>query len=146
PLYVTSVLAHNGETTPGTPVWVDGGLGVHARVGWEFPSGFTLEVQGGLAVNVVPDADHEASNAFTRAELGLAARYMFFNDTAFVPFVEVGGALPWFFFEWLNQRDEIVSAGNRENLTGAIKGEIGAQIELAPYFGIELGCAVDYTF
>src|SRR5690606_32342763 len=96
PVYVTRVLAPNrGILTAPTPIGVDGGLGIQARAGWEFPSGFTLEVQGGLAVNAVPDADLDMSNAFTRAELGLAARYMFFNDTAFVPFVEVGGALRW---------------------------------------------------
>lgn len=146
PVYVTSVTAQNGVGSSGTPIGVDGGLGVQARIGWEFPSGFTLEVQGGLAVNAVPDADFEMSNAFTRGEIGLAARYMFFNDTAFVPFVEVGGALRWFFFDWRNPDNDVVTAGERENLTGALKGAVGAQIELSPYFGIELGCAVDYTF
>lgn len=147
PVYVTSVLAQNGEGVDGTAVGVDGGLGIHARIGWEFPSGFTLEVQGGLAVNAVPDADYEMSNAFTRGEVGLAARYMFFNDTAFVPFVEVGGALRWFFFDWRPSRTaDPQTAGEHENLTGAVKGAIGAQIELSPYFGLELGCAVDYTF
>jgi hypothetical protein len=142
PVYVTSVQAE------GTPLRVDAGLGIQARIGWEFPSGFTIEVQGGLAVNAVPEADLEMSNAFTRGEVGVAARYMFFNDTAFVPFIEVGGALRWFFFDWRTGPGEegVQTAGERENLTGAVKGAVGAQIELSPYFGIELGCAVDYTF
>ena len=145
PVYVTRVIAQNEAMMDGTPIGVDGGLGVQARIGWEFPSGFTLEVQGGLAVNAVPDADFEMSNAFTRGEIGLAARYMFFNDTAFVPFIQIGGTVRWFFFDWRNPDNDVVTAGERENLTGAIKGAVGAQIELSPYFGIELGCAVDLS-
>lgn len=142
PVYVMPVLAPDE-----TPVGVDAGLGVRARIGWEFPSGFTLEVQGGFAANAIPNATLEMSNVFTRAEVGGAARYMFFNETAFVPFIEVGGAFRWFFFDWMPAGGRRVnSSGDGESLTGAVTGAVGAQIELSPFFGIELGCAVDYTF
>lgn len=145
PVYVTRVGATGTSPRP-TPLTVDGGLGLQARVGWEFPSGFTLELQGGFAVNALPEADLEMSNVFTRVDVGAAARYMFFNDTAFVPFVELGAGLRWHFFDWRDASGQLRTAGEQENMTLALKGAVGAQIELTPYFGIEVGCAVDYGF
>ncbi len=140
PVYVTTV-----QPAAGRPIDVSAGAGLLGRIGWEFPSGFTLEVFGGFAANGVgrPPGFDDMSSAFTRAEVGGGLRYMFFNDTAFVPFVQIGASLRWFWFDY-------VDAANRVNnvdaeLTGAVSGAVGFQIELSPYFGIEAGCAVDYT-
>src|SRR5690606_20315350 len=121
PVYVTRVGATGTSPRP-TPLTVAGGLGLQARRGREFPSGFT------------------------RVDVGAAARYMFFNDTAFVPFVELGAGLRWHFFDWRDASGQLRTAGEQENMTLALKGAVGAQIELTPYFGIEVGCAVDYGF
>jgi hypothetical protein len=139
PVYLTTV-----ESPEGYELRQGGGFGLHARIGWEFPLGFTIEVAGGIAGNGVDTAMLDTSNVFMRADAGLGVRWMIFNDTAFVPFVQVGGGLRWFFFDWL-LADETERAVSGE-LTGAIHGAVGAQIELSPYFGIEFGLAVDYTF
>jgi hypothetical protein len=140
PVYLTDVRNTSGEDTR-----PDGGIGIWGRIGWEFPSGFTIELLGGIAANGVDTRGIvDADNAFTRADFGAGARYMFFNDTAFVPFIQLGGSLRWFFFDWLTN-DETGRKVDGQ-LTGAIHGAVGAQIELSPYFGIELGVAVDYTF
>lgn len=141
PVYLTSVQPRNGR-----PLQPSGGAGLLARIGWELPSGLTLEVAGGFAMNGLdrPAGFDELGSVFTRAEVGGGARYMFFNDTAFVPFVGIGGSLRWFWFDYLDAGGR-VSAVNEE-LTGAIQGAVGAQVELSPYFGIEAGVAVDYTF
>lgn len=142
PVYLTTVAPPAG----GAPLDVSGGLGLHGRVGWEFPSGFTVEVFGGFAANGVwrPDAfADEMSSAFTRVEVGAGLRYMFINDTAFVPFVQVGASFRWFWFDYVDAANDVQAID--AELTGAVHGAVGFQIELSPYFGIELGCAVDYT-
>jgi hypothetical protein len=144
PVYLSTVTPTNGRT-----VFPTGGAGLLARIGWEFPSGLTLELQGGFAVNAVdrPAGFTDMSSVLTRAEFGGGARYMFFNDTAFVPFVQVSGAFRWFWFDYVNEAGAVTAAAaTSDTLTGAVGGALGAQIELSPYFGIEAGVAVDYTF
>lgn len=141
PVYLSTVVPSNGSR-----IDTSAGLGLLARVGWEFPSGLTLEVQGGFAVNAVdrPNGFDEMSSLFTRAEVGGGARYMFFNDTAFVPFIQAGGSFRWFWFDYVDGAGNVQTV--RSDMTGAVHGALGAQIELSPYFGIEAGVAVDYTF
>lgn len=139
PIYLTDVRNAAGEDT-----YPEGGFGLWGRIGWEFPLGFTLEVLGGVAANGVDTLGTDADPAFMRADIGLGARYMIFNDTAFVPFVQIGGTLRFFFFDW--QTSDPSTRQVDGELTGALHGAIGAQIELSPYFGIEAGLAVDYTF
>jgi hypothetical protein len=143
PLYLSTVAPSDGRT-----IFPSGGAGLLARIGWEFPSGLTLEVHGGFAVNGVdrPAGFTDMSSVITRAEVGGGARYMFFNDTAFVPFVQVSGALRWFWFDYVDARGTSVGSQDSSSPTGALGGALGAQIELSPYFGIEAGIAVDYTF
>jgi hypothetical protein len=136
PVYLTEVRGNPGEWLAPGP-----GMGLHGRVGWEFPSGFTLEVLGGFGVNGVDTRGGATGNVLTRAEVGAGLRYMFFNDTALVPFLQAGGSLRWFFFDWPSTGRQIDGV-----LTAAVHGAAGLQIELSPYFGIEAGLAVDYTF
>ena len=138
PVYLTE-MRHAGATET---LNVGPGAGVHARIGWEFPSGFTLEVYGGIGVNGIDTegAPEEIGDTLTRADVGLGARYMIFNQTAFVPFVQIGIGLRWFFFDWPSGVEESGAA------TLPIHAVVGAQIELSPFFGIELGMAVDYMF
>lgn len=140
PIYVSTV-----EPARGRPLDVSAGLGVLGRIGWEFPSGFTLEVFGGLAANGVtrPPGRDDLSDALLRAELGGGLRYMFFNDTALVPFVQVGASFRWFWFDYLDPANMPRSV--HAEITGALHGAVGFQIELTPFFGIEAGCAVDYA-
>lgn len=121
------------------------GAGLLARIGWEFPAGFTIELFGGFAVNGFDTGGDTTSNLLSRAEVGLGARYMLFNDTAIVPFIGIGASVRWFDLDWPNTLD------TREpeiewTATGVLHGAVGMQIELSPYFGVELGLAVEYSF
>lgn len=140
PVYVTAMKrpahAPRRASMPSGP-----GAGVRARIGWEFPSGLTVELLGGLAFNAldsvvgeVPDRSH----VLGQADVGLGARYMFFNETAFVPFVQIGVGGRWFWFQWPTG-EEVETGG-----TIALSGAVGFQIELSPFFGLEAGCLVDY--
>ena len=74
------------------------GAGLHGRVGWEFPSGFTVELYGGFAFNaldVVPGEVADRGHVLSQADLGIGLRYMFFNETAVVPFVQLGAGGRW---------------------------------------------------
>ncbi len=141
PVYLSSVTP-SGATRADAPVPVGGGFGLLARIGWEFPSGITLEVLGGFAANGVDTRGNAMSDVLMRADVGAGLRYMFFNETAFVPFVQLGGTVRWHFFDF-------VRAGNVEHASGdptfAVHGAVGFQIELSPFFGIEAGCLVEWT-
>lgn len=119
------------------------GAGLHGRIGWEFPSGLTLELYGGFAFNAVdavPREPPDRSHVLSQADVGLGLRYMVFNETAVVPFVQVGAGGRWFWFHWPNG-DPVVAQG-----AFALTGAVGLQIELSPFFGLEAGALVDYTF
>ncbi len=119
------------------------GAGLHGRIGWEFPSGFTIEIYGGFALKAVDFVAGEApdrGHVLSQASVGAGLRYMFFNETAVVPFVQVGAGGRWFWFQWTD--GEPVDAQGTIARTGAV----GLQIELSPFFGIEAGALVDYTF
>ncbi len=135
PIYVTTVRrADEVVLSPNV------GFGILARLGWELPAGFSVELVGGFAMNGVDTMGRTTSSVLTRTELGGALRYLIFNDSPVVPFVQAGGMLRWFFFQW----SDGIPAEAR--LTGALVGAFGAQFEVAPYFAIEAGVAVEYTF
>lgn len=139
PVYLSSV-----TPAAGRDVRVGAGVGLLARIGWEFPSGFTVEAFGGLAANGVDTLEHDdMSNVLMRAEIGAGFRYMFFNETAFVPFVQLGASLRWHWFDYLDFANSVQAANG--DPTAALHAAVGFQIELTPYFGIEAGCMVDYT-
>ncbi len=141
PIYVSPV-------TPGgagaQPVGVGAGAGVLGRVGWEFPSGFTVDLLGGIAANGVNTQGHMMmSNVLTRVDVGLAGRYMFFNETAFVPFLQLGATIRWHFFDYIDSANTVQHGTSQ--LTLALQGGVGFQIELSPFFGIEAGCLVEWA-
>jgi hypothetical protein len=80
-----------------------------------------------------------------RFDLGAGARYLFFNETAIVPFVGLGVALHW----WKLTMPPPPPGGMRDKvsmeLTLGFNGVAGAQIELARWVGIEIGAAFDFT-
>ncbi|GAB5542479.1 MAG: hypothetical protein RLO52_13425 [Sandaracinaceae bacterium] len=138
PIYVTDIRRGVGGSEI---LGAGGGIGVQGRIGWEFPMGFTLEAIGGLAANGVDTLGMDDRSAvLLRFDVGLGARYMIFNATAFVPFIQVQAGLRFYNFEWT------VGGGETDGeLTLPLGGAIGAQIELTPFFGLEFGCAVDYS-
>ncbi|HJL18474.1 MAG TPA: hypothetical protein RMH99_22610 [Sandaracinaceae bacterium LLY-WYZ-13_1] len=140
PIYLLDV-TRAGARDPAAYLAVGGGAGVLGRVGWEFPDGFTLEVFGGFAANGIDTRGTDASNILLRTELGAGGRYMFFNETAVVPFVQVGAGIRWWWFDWTDVAVEMSAEP-----TFAIHGAVGVQIELSPYFGIEGGATIDYAF
>lgn len=147
PIYVTDVRRGDMGATGAVPderLGVGGGFGVQGRIGWEFPSGFTVELIGGLAGNGVDTFGADTSQAFLRFDIGVGARYMIFNATAFVPFVQLQAGLRFFNFEWPGVTGR-TSAETDGELTVPVGGALGAQIELTPFFGLEFGCAVDYA-
>lgn len=120
-----------------------GGLGVRARIGWEFPSGLTAELYGGLAVNGIDtEGMSDRRSTLITGDFGVGARYMFFNETAFVPFLQLGLGLRYYDIEWPSGAEE----DGDPSLTLPVHVAVGGQIELSPYFGIELGVMADYAF
>lgn len=140
PIYVMDMERGGGTREP---LGTSGGGGVRGRIGWEFPSGLSVEVVGGIAFNYVPERPSEVadrSHVLTQGDILVGGRYAFYNETAFVPFIGLGGGLKLFYFSWPD--------GDVEDPAAAftIEATVGAQIELSPFFGIELGANVAYTF
>ena len=78
--------------------------------------------------------------ALTQGELGVGLRYNLYTGTPIVPFARLGGGTRFLFFTWgSDDRAEGVVAA-------ALTGALGMQIAVAPFFGVELGALVDYTF
>ncbi len=140
PIYVTPIQRGGGSRDL---LGMNAGGGVRARIGWEFPSGLSIEVYGGLAFNGVSEVlgeDPMRSHVLTQGNLNLGLRYSFFNETAFVPFIQAAGGARFLYFTWPNGDEE-------SPVTAAVaSAAVGAQIELSPFFGIELGALVDYVF
>lgn len=146
PVYLTS-MTNPDDSAPRIPMRNGPGAGVRLRIGWEFPSGLTFELFGGLAFNALdPEFDEVAdrSHVLAQAEFGGGARYNFFNATAFVPFVQIGLAGRWFWFDWPGMAPDTVETVEAKG-TVAFNVAVGFQIELTPYFGLEAGCLFDYT-
>ncbi|MCA9609425.1 MAG: hypothetical protein KC619_27680 [Myxococcales bacterium] len=119
------------------------GAGLHVRLGYELPEGFLVELYGGFAFNeiaAVPMESPTRSHALTQGELGVGLRYNLYTGTPIVPFAQLGGGTRFFFFSWGSDdhRAEVFAV--------ALTGALGMQIALAPFFGVELGALVDYTF
>lgn len=146
PVYLTDVTrAGRDGFDPADRLRVGPGAGVYGRIGWEFPSGLTLEIFGGFGANGVDTQGlTDVSNVFMRVDVGGGFRYLFFNESALVPFIGIGAQGSWFKFDWSNPD----MSGREVGLSGTLglHAVLGLQIELSPYFGIEGGCAVDYMF
>lgn len=70
------------------------GFGIHGRIGWELPSGFSVEMNLGFLYMVAQDpaaADYAEDVAGIGSLYGgVGARYGFLNPSAIVPFVGAG--------------------------------------------------------
>lgn len=120
-----------------------GGAGLQVRVGYELPEGFLLELYGGFAANEIaaaPMEDPTRSHVLMRGDVALGVRYNLYTDTPIVPFARLGGGMRMLFFTWGSDVDKTSVFAPFLGLT------VGMQIALAPFFGVELGAIVDYTF
>jgi hypothetical protein len=102
------------------------GIGVQGRIGWEFGSGFTAELQGGLSYNGLIGLNYGLTNLW----IGVGARYSFLNDSPFVPFV--GGGISLNFWG-------LTSYGNNDALAFGFNLLGGAAYEVSADFAIEAG-------
>ncbi len=119
------------------------GAGLHVRLGYELPEGFLVELYGGFAFTEIAGVPMESptrSHVLTQGEVGIGLRYNLYTGTPFVPFAQLGGGTRFLFFTWGSDdhRAEVFAA--------AITFALGMQLALAPFFGVELGALVDYTF
>jgi hypothetical protein len=140
PVYTTAM-----TPTSAQPLRPSAGAGLSAHVGWELPLGFTVELHGGFAVNAVdrPAGLDAMRSTITRAEGGVRARYVVDLDAPVRPFVALGGTLRGYFFDYVDTEESLRAADGE--LAGAIDATLGTLLELAPYFAIEAGLALDYT-
>ncbi|MFK7991012.1 MAG: hypothetical protein AB8I08_33640 [Sandaracinaceae bacterium] len=113
------------------------GVGLGLRGGWEFPVGLALELFLEFAAHYV-DNDAPASNAMVQAGVGGSARFLFFNPSAIVPFVQLSLAGRAIGFDWAIGPD-VTSA---EGATFDIGGGVGVQIEMSSELGVEFGVNV----
>lgn len=140
PIHATPVERGGGSREPLGP---GAGVGVQVRVGYELPDGFQLELYGGFAFNEiasVPMEDPMRSHVLTHGDVGFGLRYNLLTGTPFIPFARLGAGTRLMFFTWGSdgQAEEFVTA--------ALDGALGLQIEVAPFFGVEVGALVEYAF
>ena len=129
------------------------GIGIQGRVGWEFPGGFTTEMNLGVMVNVsdaqfVFDGRDAYDYSITNLWVGAGARYAFYNISAFVPLVGAGIALNI----WNNAitYDDFDGSHTESIGDGAVSlgfnALVGLAIELSSDLAIEAGLQANYTF
>lgn len=143
PIVLTDVRRAGGGVT--APVLNPAG-GLNVRAGVELPAGFVVELQGGFAFHYVDhpcpaSASECLRRSMSRVHFGAALRYHFFNDSSFVPFLEAGGGLRMITVEFADGGEQ-PSPGFSVGVTAGG----GVQLELAPYFDLELGVLFDYVF
>ncbi len=131
PIYATPLRRDDGQELP---VLFPGAV-AGVRGGWELPVGLALELylEGGLHGVDNPGVDPRV--VMLQLGVGGSARFLFFNPTAFVPFVQASLGVRLMGFDWPDGREA-------EGATLDIGGGIGAQIELTAHLGLELGMLV----
>ncbi|MFW5876845.1 MAG: hypothetical protein ACOCXM_08920 [Myxococcota bacterium] len=115
------------------------GIGVQGRFGWEFPHGFTVELNLGVQSNRFKEFDRNLL-AFW---IGGGARYSFLNRSAFVPFVGLNLQVSFWqdcIFEGGVCTDELNGAGL------GVTPLAGVAWELGPRVGLEFGLQATMTF
>ncbi len=142
-LIVPIFLASNSD------VGLSPGIGIQGRIGWEFPGGFTTELNIGAMVNGSSADWVDASGAsvggysMTNLWLGAGVRYAFLNPSAFVPFVGAGIVLNFF-------NDAITVGGITDSsgssvITFGANALVGFAYELSRYIALEGGVQINYT-
>ena len=115
------------------------GIGVQGRIGWEFGAGFSAE----LHVGILYAATDVETHALTDIWLGGGIRYSFLNETAIVPFVGVGIVANI----WNNAYSGSTTAATTGDsvVTFGANGNVGVQIEISPYIGLEAGAQLNWS-
>lgn len=134
------------------PIWteegLDPGIGIQGRVGWEFPGGFTPELNIGFMYNgssVSVDTnfdgipDTTVSGNFNDFWVGGGMRYVFLNPSAFVPFVGAGLALN----VWGASCDGCTDSERK--ITLSFNGLVGFAYEITQQIALEAGVQVNYS-
>ncbi|MBX3273989.1 MAG: hypothetical protein KF729_27235 [Sandaracinaceae bacterium] len=139
PIYAMPIERGGGARDPLGP---GAGAGLHLRIGYELPAGFSVELYGGFGfseVAAVPMEDPMRARVLTQGELGLGLRYDISTGTPIVPFARLGAGMRLYFSTW--GRDGAPLSA----VLPAVGAALGVRLALAPFFGIELGALADYT-
>ena len=116
--------------------YVAPGGGVDARIGWEFDSGFRLELAAGADGHAVAQRvamTPTSSIPFARYRVGAQARMPIDLGGDVYPFVGVGGALALF------------GRNGSTTVTFDVRGIAGVGWWLAQWFALELSVVLDVT-
>ncbi len=144
PLYVSDLRSTVGSA-PDPAVYVGPGVGVRARLGWELPLGFTIDVMGGLAVSGVDTRGMPGrDDLFVRYDVAAGARYHWLNGSAFVPFGGLAFTLHFWRFAGPAPAGGMPVQVDTEVTVGA-NAVLGLHLELAPWVGLEGSVEVDVT-
>lgn len=137
PIFLTSPTGSEFVTT-------NPGLGILGRVGWEFGSGFTAELNIGAQWNSlsVEVAGITSGGSFTNLFLGAGVRYSFLNASALVPFVGAGLQIN---FWGVDRSDDGSTSTTNDSLAIGVNGVVGLAYELSADLALEAGVRVDYT-
>lgn len=130
PIYATPMRREDRATLP----VILPGFAVGMRAGWEFPSGLALEVYLEAGIHGVDNPD-DVGKVMLQGAVGGTIRYLFFNPSAFVPFVQASGDVRALGFRWPDDAEA-------QGITLDFLGGAGAQVELTAELGIEAGFLV----
>lgn len=126
------------------PVWItdlnpgvtaDPGIGIQGRLGWEFPSGWSTEVNIGYMGNNVVTSGATSDATLDAFWFGAGLRYSLLNRTAWVPFVGAG-------LQLTNWGDAACSSACDRSYTLGVNGIVGLVFEVNEFVGIEAGVQV----
>ena len=130
--------------------FINPGIGLQLRAGWEFGSGFTAELNIGGMINGYPSSAEfeerpgEIFEGQSNLWIGAGIRYMFFNPSAFVPMVGAGLKVNVWNLCVESASNSLVCSGDSEVALG-LNGMVGAAYEISPYVAIEAGLQVELT-
>ncbi len=126
------------------PVWItdlrpgvtaDPGIGIQGRLGWEFPSGWSTEVNIGYMGNNVVSTGATSDATLNAFWFGAGLRYSLLNRTAWVPFVGAG-------LQLTNWSDAACSSACDRSYTLGVNGIVGLVFEVSEFIGVEAGVQV----
>lgn len=147
PIFLSNPVADITDTVTGTRVGgadAGFGLGGQFRVGWEFGSGLTVELNLGGAFNGMTGelADSgiavELDSNLLMGWFGAGVRYAFINPSALVPFV--GGGISVYAVDFCSTETSACSSdATGFNATFSANVLAGIIYEISPFVGLEAG-------